>query len=249
VTAQTWCPFAIHKPLAEATQQPKIVPICVILHSAGGSAELEGWWNNPLSKGLESHFFVDDATFWENGVEYAKLYQYMPIDVRADANGEANRFLKGSRFCGAVSVETASTVHASEPWSGPQLRTLNRLGVWLVAQTEIEPKIMRTKIDNGFGWHVMFGAPGPWTDARGKVCPGPARIKQVPGLVETIKALSSGAKPYVKENILAAITEERFKDLEDKVDAILRQLENSADRSSPKGATVRNGLIQLGAKL
>jgi hypothetical protein len=111
---------------------------------------------------------------------------------------------------------------------------------------------MRNKVDHGFGWHIMFGTGpnAPWTKVVGKVCPGPQRIKQMPGLVENIKALSSGAPPYVKEqNILAAISEARFKKLEDDVAAILRQLESSADRSSPKGATIRNGLKQLGAKL
>lgn len=181
-TGRGWCPFAIHKPIPETYTQNAIEPRISILHSAGGSAELEGWWNNPQSKGLESHSFVDDETYIDpaDGLEYAKLYQYVNIFVQADANREANDI--------AVSTETASTVNAAEPWSPPQVRTIVRWLVWCSTEAPaIKAQLCPSPRGSGIGWHVMFGAPGPWTPARGKVCPGPARIKQVPGIIAEVQ--------------------------------------------------------------
>lgn len=227
---QAWCPFAVRKPIPEAFTQPEIVPYATIWHSAGGSAELQGWWNNPQSKGLESHFFVDDDP-------QATLYQYMPITRRADANGEANLWVEGGVAYGAISVETASTTHASEPWSPAQVRRIEQLQRWIHAQADIPMRQMRTPRDWGIGWHVMFGAPGPWTKARGKVCPGPARIVQLRDQI--IPRLAAEPVEPTEENILAAIDEERFKALEDSVAEVLRQVSQSQDPKAPDGATLR----------
>lgn len=148
--------------LPENNTQPRIKPRAAILHSAGGGSELYGWWMNPQSKGLESHFWIG----WEG-----EVVQYIDTEVRADANGEANSF--------AVSIETASTVHATEPWNPAQIAAIVELLDWLCTEHAIPRTRMKTKTSAGIGWHVMFGAPGPWTKARGKVCPGPARIRQV----------------------------------------------------------------------
>lgn len=156
-------PHAEHKLLPENSTQPKIKPRAAILHSAGGGSELYGWWMNPGSRGLESHFWID----WDG-----RVVQYMDTEVRADANGDANSF--------AVSFETASSVHATEGWTVAQMESIVRLLDWLVqVHPAIERRQMRHARDSGIGWHVMFGAPGPWTGVRGKVCPGGARIEQI----------------------------------------------------------------------
>ena len=67
-------PQAKQRILEDAAGQPGIVPWMVIVHSAGGSSELEGWWDNPQSHGLESHFFIDDDV---NEDGYASVYQYV----------------------------------------------------------------------------------------------------------------------------------------------------------------------------
>lgn len=171
------CPFAEHKLLPENATQGRISPRAVIFHSAGGEAELYSWWMNDESRGLESHFWVGRD---------GRTVQYIDTEVRADANGDANDF--------AISIETASTVHASEPWDAPQVAALIRLTDWLC---DVHPAIARRAMthptDSGLAWHVQFGAPGPWTSAKGKVCPGPARIAQVVDVV--IPAVAHGGTP------------------------------------------------------
>lgn len=243
-TGPGWCPFAIHKPIPETYTQNAITPRISILHSAGGSAELYGWWMNPSSKGLESHGFVDDETFIDpsDGIEYAKLYQYVNTFVQADANREANDI--------AVSTETASTIHAAEPWSAPQVRTIIRWLTWVCQQhPEIKAQLCPSPRGSGIGWHVMFGAPGPWTPARGKVCPGPARIRQIPAIIAAVAAALDGTQPpedidMTKDELLAILNDKGGplgsirKDLAE----VKRQVAVSDPGKSPssKGRTLRN---------
>lgn len=154
-------PHASHRLLPEATTQPTISPRAIIVHSAAGRGSLYGWWQNPQSNGLECHFWVSET---------GKVEQYVPTTVRADANGEANSF--------AISIETESSVQATERWTAAQAAALVDLIDWCCRVHLIPRRQMSTPVDSGLGWHVMFGAPGPWTRARGKTCPGPARIPQ-----------------------------------------------------------------------
>lgn len=212
------CPDAILKLLPENETQDAIVPRLVIVHSAGGSAELYGWWQNPQSKGLESHFFIDDVVDLDG---YARLYQYIDTTVRADANGEANGY--------AISIETASTVHATEPWPPAMVKTLIRLIDWICDVHKIPRVQVPFPEGSGIGWHVMFGAPGPWTKAAGKVCPGPQRIEQMKKtIIPGVKALEL---PPESENIMAAITEARFAKLERQVQILFDQLIGTKDEA------------------
>lgn len=155
-------PGAVLRLLPESATQPRITPRAIIHHSAGGKGSLYGWWQNPQSNGLECHFWIG---------EDGRVEQYIDTHVRADANGEANGF--------AISIETESTVHASEPWTPAQVEAIVALDDWLCRTHQIPRRLMASPIDSGLAWHVQFGAPGPWTKARGKVCPGPARIAQM----------------------------------------------------------------------
>lgn len=148
--------------LPENATQPKITPRMVIVHSAGGMSELYRWWQSADSHGLESHFW--------NGPT-GDPYQYMDTNVRADANGEANGY--------AVSIENASSVAASERFWAPQAARIVDELVWLCHTHDIPPELTKTATGRGIAYHVQFGAPGPWTKAAGKVCPGPARIRQL----------------------------------------------------------------------
>jgi hypothetical protein len=215
------CPFAEQKLLPESATQAAIRPRAVIAHSAGGEAELYGWWQNDESRGLESHFWVGRD---------GRTVQYIDTEVRADANGQANSF--------AVSIETASTVHATERWDPPQARALVRLIDWLCDVHDIPREQMVKPTSSGLGWHVMFGAPGPWTPSKGKVCPGPARIDQF--VSEIIPAVQAAATivhptPDPKDPFMALTEDEQKEILEfvrtrgpliDATDQRVRQLQN-----------------------
>lgn len=158
------CPFAEHRLLPENKTQGRISPRSVILHSAvdGRASSLFNFFANP-KQGLESHFYVRGD---------GHIEQYMDTQVRADANNKANAF--------AVSIETDDNGNPdAQPWSDQQVVALVKLVSWICDVHDI-PKAQCAGWDKpGVGWHSMWGAPSPWTPARGKTCPGKARIEQI----------------------------------------------------------------------
>lgn len=153
-------PGAHYRPIPEATTQPQITPRAVVVHSQAGRGSLYGFWNSPGT--------VLESTFWI--AEDGRVEQYVPTDVRADAQGDANAF--------AISIETESSPEATERWNPRQAAALINLISWCCTTHDIPRRLMKSPIDAGLAWHVQFGAPGPWTKVVGKTCPGPARIEQ-----------------------------------------------------------------------
>jgi hypothetical protein len=164
------CPFAVNKLLPESATQPAIVPRIVILHSAAGRGSLYNFFKN--SSSLESHFWVSST-----GV----IEQYMDTGVRADANRNANGF--------AVSIETESSPEATERWTPEQAAAIVRLTDWLCSAYAIPRRLCDRWDGSGIGYHVQFGAPGPWTPVA-KSCPGPARIAQMPEIIAAVQKAS-----------------------------------------------------------
>lgn len=135
-----------------------------IVHSTGTLASAA---NNAAYFGrydieVESTFIIgqtpDDPTL-----------QLMDSTDRADANGSANGR--------AVSVEVVG--RAGDPFTPHQRSELIRIGRWAADEHPIELRVIPSEAASGFGWHVMFGAPGPWTSVVGKECPGGRRIHEL----------------------------------------------------------------------
>ena len=153
----TWCP------LLEAGTQGSYVKTQLIFHSTGdrlGAAATFRYFNGPTEN--ESTFVVgrspDDPTL-----------QLLDSAERADANVAANR--------SAIAVEVVG--EAGDDYTDWQVSECIRLGRW--ARTEhpgILPQVIPNPTAPGYGWHVMFGAPGPWTGVA-KSCPGPVRIQRL----------------------------------------------------------------------
>jgi hypothetical protein len=169
-----WYPGATRMELQpESDAQPAIKPTQFIVHSIVAPwtpQRTYEYWRD--STNLESHF----------GLGYdGSLGQYIGTETRADANAAANLRPDGS---GAVSLESASNLEASDPWTAAQVESLIRLGVWLHEQHGIPLRICRTADDPGFGYHRLHSAWNPSAHS----CPGDARVKQFkevvfPGIV------------------------------------------------------------------
>ncbi|MBB1253162.1 LysM peptidoglycan-binding domain-containing protein [Streptomyces sp. OF3] len=160
----TWYPAATRMELLpEARQQPTIRPTQLIVHSIVApwtARRTYEYWRD--STNLESHF----------GLGYAgDLAQYLPTTTRADANASANRRPDGT---GAISIETASNLQASDPWTPEQVAELVALGVWVHRTHGIPLRACRTADDPGFGYHSLHRA---WSTS-GTACPGARRITQ-----------------------------------------------------------------------
>lgn len=146
---------------------PIIIPNQIIFHSAGDNYGVEGHIGWQHSGSLESHAYTA-----RNG----DLYQIVQYNRRANANLTAN----GPRAdgTGALSMETGSSINATEPWYDAQIDTMVDWARERIAQfPTILPRRCPSANASGLGYHIMFGTPGPWTPVA-KACPGVERIKQ-----------------------------------------------------------------------
>lgn len=185
-----WYPGAKKMELQpESDGQPAIRPTQFIVHSIVAPwtpQRTYEYWRD--STNLESHF----------GLGYdGSLGQYIGTQTRADANAAANRRADGT---GAVSLESASNLQASDPWTDAQVEALIKLGVWLHERHGIPLRICRTADDPGFGYHRLHAAWNP----NAHDCPGDARVTQFhkvvfPGIV----ARAAGTTTPPKEDTVA----------------------------------------------
>ncbi|QIP87643.1 N-acetylmuramoyl-L-alanine amidase [Streptomyces sp. Tu 2975] len=169
----------------ESDAQPAIRPTQFIVHSVVApwtAKRIYEYWRD--STNLESHF----------GLGYeGDLGQFIGTETRADANAAANRRPDGT---GAVSIETASNLKGSDPWTDAQIRVLIELGAWLHERHDIPLRICRSASDPGFGYHRLHSA---WAVA-GTACPGDARVRQFtqvvfPGIVARANGTTTTPTP------------------------------------------------------
>lgn len=160
-------PGARARLIAPGGNDPRITVIGAILHvDAGNSKSLYGYFDGP-SGGIESHFHIPKEGLPE---------QYRDTAFEADANYHGNSFRGADgRLYGYVSIETQGFVDGE--WNAHQLSEIKKLLVWL-SKTHNFPLVKCPAHEEpGVGYHILFGAPGPWTPVA-KECPGPARIRQ-----------------------------------------------------------------------
>lgn len=155
----SWCPFAVKMELQpESDSQAAITPTQFIFHSIAAPWTIERiyeYWRD--STNLESHF----------GVEYSgRIGQFIGTNTRADANYQANNR--------ALSVETASNLQHTDPWTDAQLDSLVRLADWAATHHGIPRRKCRSWTDPGFGYHRLY----PEWSTGGTECPGDARVEQ-----------------------------------------------------------------------
>jgi hypothetical protein len=167
-------PRAIYRPVQGLSMDPGIAPVGVILHVTASEATSQyGWFNGP-SGGIESHLHIPKTAD-------APIEQYRDTEREADANYRGNRWWCGAhgRFEGFLSVETQGL--ADGIWTDYQLDEIERFIRWAAALHGFPMTLAQTYRSPGLGYHVMFGADPAldcWSNARGKVCPGPLRIAQ-----------------------------------------------------------------------
>jgi hypothetical protein len=155
--------------LGEAQTQPKILPRLVILHTNASPgtvtpAQLRAYMGR-ADVGVECTFDVgSDGAVW----------QYMPANVRADCNYQANPF--------AVSIETQDRGSATlnvTPWTRAQVDALVEVLAWLRDEWQIPMVRAAHWSGSGVGAHRDF----PQWSLTGHSCPGDARFAQVPDII------------------------------------------------------------------
>ena len=167
MTKRGFMPGAIDKEIKPGPNDPAIIPVGGVLHVAVSEADsLHDYFDGP-SGGIESHFYVRyDGT----------IEQYRSIYREADANYKGNSFIRGGKRCGLLSIENEGW--GTGRWTAEQIASMKKIMLWANAEADVPIQVIKTWDGDGWGYHTMFGAPGPWTPAAGKTCPGPDRIKQ-----------------------------------------------------------------------
>lgn len=232
-----WYPRATKYELQpESDSQAAIRPTQFIVHSiiAPWTAKrVYEYWRD--STNLESHF----------GLGYeGDLGQFIGTETRADANAGANRRGDGT---GAVSIETASNLQGSDPWTDAQVEELIRLGVWLHQKHGIPLRICRTHNDPGFGYHSMFSQ---WSTS-GTACPGKARIAQFksvvfPGIVA--RATGKTNPPKKDEDEMTPAQEALLKQVAADVTSLRKDVATLKAAAKVDGWDYRNAALVAEAK-
>lgn len=169
--------------------------------------------------GTESHFGVGGP--WGDNKD-GQVYQWVDTRYRADANLEGNPRL--------ISIETGDNAPrlASQilPWTERQLDAIVALVTWICRTHDIPPVLIRDSKPGtrGIGYHRLgithsegVGVPGYrvaggelWSSARGKECPGDARVAQMSQIVDRVKAALEPEEEFVmatKAEVKAALRE------------------------------------------
>lgn len=169
------------------------------LHVAVSEApSLHGYFNQPGRP--SSHFYVR-----KDGV----------VEQMVDTNWRAEADLEGNDA--TVSVETQGGLYdpQGEPWTPEQVEALAHLFAWAVREHGIVSRLAEdSKIgasSKGLSWHRLGidgnfpAAPNPlagrlqrgggmhYSTSRGKVCPGDAKILQVPEILARSQQINGGA--------------------------------------------------------
>jgi hypothetical protein len=186
-------------PLPEAGAPDGYVKTQFIVHSTGDTASADRIRNYFAQTGV-----VVESTFIVGVTSDDPTLQIMDSTDNADANLKSNQR--------AIAVEVVGD--GTGPFTEWQVKEIIRLGRWAADNHPIQRRICPTYTLSGFGWHVMFGAPGPWTTVNGKICPGPVRIDQLKNRIfpaifspeDDMPLTTADAKLVVKELLATVLT-------------------------------------------
>lgn len=156
-------PGSVWKPLPEAGAPDGYRKDKFIVHSTGSNGRAEGTWQYFAAANV-----VNESTFIIGVAPDDPTLQIMDSTDNADANLAANQ--------PGISVEVVGDGQGG--YNAWQRSELIRVGRWAAANHPIARQVVPTPTGSGFGWHIMFGSPGPWTAVK-KICPGPVRIQQL----------------------------------------------------------------------
>lgn len=172
-----WMPGAIRKEIPKHNRRTTSLRNRTNLHVAVSEASsLYGYFSGA---GVCSHFYVrKDGTI----EQYVSTVYYSAADYQGND--------------ATISVETQGGVHDAqgEPWTGEQITALAKIVAWVHLTHPSIP--VRLAVDSrkgesskGVSWHRL--GIDPWrvvggmrySTSRGKVCPGNAKIAQIPEVV------------------------------------------------------------------
>ena len=217
-------PGAIYKPITAAKGRKALtLHNRVNLHVAVSEAASLHPAFNKTGK-VDSHMYV---------LKDGSVEQYVDTDLRAFADLDGND--------ATISIETQGGVKdpQGEPWTAAQVATLARIFAWAVATHGVKPQLATSaqlgESSKGLSWHRLGvdgnfpASPSPlagrtqrgggmhYSTSRGKVCPGDAKILQIPEIlalaaadVEQVASPSVPATPAPAPVLTPGVQRNRF---------------------------------------
>lgn len=190
-----WMKGAKARPIKRNYTGRRTTKTRVILHTTASASatSMHGWFSNP-DAGASSHFHIDID---------GNIEQYIDSDYISWANRDGNS--------SSVTIETQGAGH--EPWTAAQIVSIVQIIQWARSVHKGIPLRQMTSSDRkqkGIGWHRLGvngnfpktgilrgrqqrGGGELWSAARGKVCPGDKRIKQIPGIIRQAGGTSTAS--------------------------------------------------------
>jgi len=194
-----WYPGARKRDLGKNTSQLTADDLVLQLHTMVGN--LTGTDNYFRTVGTFSHFGIGgtwgaDARSGLDGV----VYQWGDTARRAAASLNGNRR--------TISIETADNAALPiQPWTDKQCDAIVSLMVWANQIHGIPLELIPDSKPGRRGvayhrlgidpWRVPDGE--LWSSSAGKLCPGDARISQIPALIDRARGIVAG--PPVQEDL------------------------------------------------
>jgi N-acetylmuramoyl-L-alanine amidase-like protein len=194
-------------PLGPQTQARIRSKDIICIHTMVGYLfSTEDMFDNEGFTGTESHFGVGGK--WGSDVRGRNLdgavWQFQDTDFTADANLEGKWTV--------ISIETADNAPQDPddllPWTPKQVESIVDLIAELCLKYNIPPKLIPDTKDGrrGLAYHAQGCTPNVvaggqhWSTKKGKVCPGPARIKQFKNTI--IPRVQGKLKPTTPEDLM-----------------------------------------------
>jgi hypothetical protein len=202
-------PEAIWTPKAIGSRARRAKGRGVVYHVAVSEAQ-----NLMPGPDADWHFYV---------AKDGRIYQYIDTDFQAWATRDGNASM--------IAVETQGGVNdpQGEPWTAAQLASLAGIARFAHVTEGVPLRLMQSSrtSERGLGWHRLgcdpVRAPGGelWSSAYGKVCPGDAKIAQMPEVLR-----------------LALGSEDDMPSADEVADALLNRVITMPDKSKAAVRTV-----------
>jgi N-acetylmuramoyl-L-alanine amidase len=187
-------PGAVWRPIPVSSSRPRRSKgrgVC--LHVA--VSEAPSLFDYFSSASADSHFYVA-----KNGT----IEQYVDTDLVAYAQLDGNASL--------ISVETqgGAVNPDGEPWTAAQVESLARIAAWAHGSEGVPLTPMPNSLpaSRGIGYHRLGINPWRvaggelWSSATGKLCPGAAKVAQVPQIITRASRIVNGEDmPLTNEDV------------------------------------------------
>lgn len=172
----TLMPGAVQRPIRINQGGRRKTTTALIYHvAASESASLFGWFTNPTARASSHLYVARDGT----------IEQYVDLDMVAWTSGAGN--------ARSIGVETQGM--GDGEWTPQQVAALAKIAQFVHARYGVPLDLMADSrpTTHGVGYHRLGVDPWrvsdgeKWSASRGKICPGPDRIAQMPAIIAAAK--------------------------------------------------------------